>query len=449
MLSLRGHQSSNCPASLRSPGAGGASEGVLWNPVSEGKSLPKSIVIIGGGHGGSQIAASLRDGSYDGALTFVSAEADIPYQRPPLSKAFLKDPKHDLLPLRPASFYEKARIDVRLGSRVDSIDLASRRLTLAGGGHIEFDALALAPGARPRLPRIEGIDLDGVFALREAADARAIRERLAAASDVVVVGGGFIGLEIASTARLLGKTVTVLEAADRLMGRVVAREISAHFLQLHRGWGTDVRLDTAIGRVVGEGGRVVAVETAGGDRVPADMVLVGIGVVPNSEIAGAAGIQVENGIVVDDFMATSVPEVVAFGDAANFHHWDLQRRVRLESVQNAVDQAKTAAGTLLGKREEYRAVPWFWSDQGDVKLQMVGLPFSATQSVRRGSPESGAFSIFHYAGDRLVAIDSVNRAADHMIGRRLIGAGISPAPEVAADESADLKALAARVPAGH
>jgi 3-phenylpropionate/trans-cinnamate dioxygenase ferredoxin reductase subunit len=178
------------------------------------------------------------------------------------------------------------------------------------------------------------------------------------------------------------------------------------------------------------------------------MVLIGIGVIPNSEIAGAAGMEVDNGIVVDDFMATSVPEVVAFGDAANFHHWDLQRRVRLESVQNAVDQAKTAAATLLGKPAEYRAVPWFWSDQGDVKLQMVGLPFNATRSVRRGAPESGAFSIFHYAGDRLVAIDSVNRAADHMIGRRLIGAGISPPPEVAADEGADLKAMVAGV-TGH
>lgn len=413
-----------------------------------GRSLPKSIVIIGGGHGGSQVAASLRDGGYDGALALISAEADIPYQRPPLSKAFLKDPKHDLLPLRPTSFYEKNRVDLRLGTRVEAIDLRGRRVTLADGGAVEFDALALAPGAHPRLPRIEGIELDGVFALRESADARAIRERLGSAGDVVVVGGGFIGLEIASTARLLGKTVTVLEAADRLMGRVVAPEISAHFLGLHRGWGTDVRLNTAIGPVIGEGGRVVAVETAAGDRIAADMVLIGIGVIPNSEIAGAAGIQVENGIVVDDFMATSVPEIVAFGDAANFHHWDLQRRVRLESVQNAVDQAKTAAATLLGRREEYRAVPWFWSDQGDVKLQMVGLPFSATRSVRRGSSASGAFSIFHYAGDRLVAIDSVNRAADHMIGRRLLAAGISPAPEVAADESADLKAMVVGV-SGH
>jgi 3-phenylpropionate/trans-cinnamate dioxygenase ferredoxin reductase subunit len=357
--------------------------------------LPKSIVIIGGGHGGSQVAASLRGEGYDGALTLVTAETDIPYQRPPLSKAFLKDPKHDLLPLRPESFYQKNSIDLRLGTRVEAIDIRARRIMLAGDGAIAFDALALAPGAHPRMPRIEGMRLDGVFALRESADARTIRERLAGAGDVVVVGGGFIGLEIASTARLLGKTVTVLEAADRLMGRVVAPEISAHFLRLHRGWGTDVRLDTAIGRVIGEGDRVIAAETAAGNRIPADLVLIGIGVIPNSEIAGAAGIQVENGIVVDDFMATSVPGIVAFGDAANFHHWDLKRRVRLESVQNAVDQAKTAAATLLGRREEYRAVPWFWSDEGDVKLQMVGLPFSATGSVRRGAPGSGAFSIFH------------------------------------------------------
>ena len=266
-------------------------------------------------------------------------------------------------------------------------------------------------------------------------------------SDVVVVGGGFIGLEIAGTARLLGKTVTVLEAVDRLMGRVVAPEISRHFLELHRGWGSDVRLDTPVGRIVGEGGRVVAVETAAGARIPAEIAVIGIGVLPNVELADAAGIALANGILVDDHMVTNVPEILAIGDCVNFHHWDLARSVRLESVQNAVDQGKTAAATLVGKREPFRAVPWFWSDQGDVKLQMVGLPFNATRSVTRGKAASGSFSVFHFAGERLVAIDSVNRAADHVVGRRLIGAGISPSPETVADESADLKALVAKVPA--
>ena len=403
----------------------------------------KGIVIVGGGHGGSQIAASLRGDGYDGPVTLVTAERDLPYQRPPLSKAFLKDPAHDLLPLRPGSFYAKNAVDLRLGAEIGSIDRAASAVVLKDGGTIAFDHLALATGATPRLPPVAGIDLDGVFTLRHAEDARRLRSALHAASDVVVVGGGFIGLEIAGTARLTGKTVTVLEAADRLMGRVVAPEISRHFLALHRGWGSDVRLGTAVGRIVGEGGKVVAVETATGDRVPADVAVIGIGVTPNVALAEQAGAIIDNGIAVNDFMETSVSGLLAVGDCVSFDHWELKRRVRLESVQNAVDQAKTLSAALTGKRAPYRAVPWFWSDQGDVKLQMVGLSGDATESHVRGNPDDGSFSVFHYAGARLVAIDSVNRASDHVLGRRMIGAGISPPPASVADLGVDLKALLA------
>jgi 3-phenylpropionate/trans-cinnamate dioxygenase ferredoxin reductase component len=405
----------------------------------------KGIIVVGGGHGGSQVTASLRSEGYDGALTLVTAEPDIPYQRPPLSKAFLKEPAHALLPLRPESFYQKNDIRLMLSTEAVAVERQTRTLILADGRALPFDRLVLAPGARPRMPAIEGLGLANVFALRVAEDARRIRERLYAASDVVVVGGGFIGLEIAATARLLGKTVTVLEAVDRLMGRVVAPEISAYFLALHRGWGSDVRLGTPVGRIVGDSaGSAAAVETASGDRIPADMVVIGIGVVPNVELAKSAGLAIDNGVVVDDYMASSEAEVLAIGDCAAFQHWELGRRIRLESVQNAVDQAKTAAKTLVGKCEPFRDVPWFWSDQGDVKLQMAGLPFNATRSVRRGNPESGSFSVFHFEGERLVAVDSVNRAADHMVGRRLIGAGISPPAEVCSDEGVDLKMLVAR-----
>jgi len=344
----------------------------------------QSIVIIGGGHGGSQAAASLRTEGYDGRLTLVTAERELPYQRPPLSKAFLKDQKHDLLPLRPESFYVKNAIDLRLGTEAVDIDRREGKVRLADGSAVPFTALVLAPGSRPRWPKIDGLDLDGVFALRNAEDARRLRIHLHSASDVVVVGGGFIGLEIAGTARLLGKRVTVLEAVDRLMGRVVAPEISSHFLALHRGWGSDVRLNTSVGRIVGEGGRVVGVETAAGERVVADLAVIGIGVVPNVELAERAGLALDNGILVDELMVTSAPEIRAIGDCVNFYHWDLARSVRLESVQNAVDQGKTAAAALVGKREPFRAVPWFWSDKGDVKLQMVGLPFNATRSFVRG-----------------------------------------------------------------
>lgn len=405
------------------------------------------IIIIGGGHGGSQLAASLRSEGYDGPLTLVTAETDIPYQRPPLSKAYLKDPAHDLLPLRPESFYEKNNIHLMLAAEVESIDPRGRSIRLADGAVLSFDGLAIATGARPRLPAVEGTHLAGVHVLRVAAEARALRERLASANDVVVVGGGFIGLEVAATARLLGKTVTVLEAAERLMGRVVAPEISRHFLELHRGWGSDVKLGTAIGGIVGEGGRVVAVETAGGERIAADLVLVGIGVEPNTGIAAAAGLAVDNGILVDATMATEMENVVSVGDCVSFPHWSLGRRIRLESVQNAVDQAKLAAKTLLGRPEAFHEVPWFWSDQGDVKLQMVGLPFGATRSVVRGTLADNRFSVFHFADDRLLAIDSVNRPADHMVGRKLLAAGISPSPEMCADESVDLKGLAVRLAA--
>jgi 3-phenylpropionate/trans-cinnamate dioxygenase ferredoxin reductase subunit len=404
-------------------------------------------VIVGGGHGGSQIAASLREKGYAGPLTLISAESEIPYQRPPLSKAFLKDPTHDLLPLRPMSFYEKNKIDLRLGTEAVAIDRHERVILLADGSSLGFDKLALAVGSRPRVPAIAGLDLDGIFYLRQADDARWLRSRLPHAESVVVVGGGFIGLEIAATARLLGKTVTVLEAVDRLMGRVVHPEISRHFLDLHQGWGTDVRFRTPVGSIIGEGGKVVAVETATGERIAADVAIIGIGIVPNVEMADDAGLATENGILVDSFMATSDPNIVAIGDCVSFDHWDLGRRVRLESVQNAVDQGKSAALTLLGKPEAYRAVPWFWSDQGDVKLQMVGLSADATRSVMRGRRDDGSFSVFHFKGERLVAIDSVNRPADHMIGRRMIGAGISPPAELVSDETADLKALIAGAPA--
>ena len=404
------------------------------------------VVIVGGGHGGSQIAASLREKGYDGPVTLVSDETEIPYQRPPLSKAYLKDPGHDLLPLRPQSYYDKNGVTLRLGSTATGIDRRAKTIALAGGETLPYEKLALAVGSRPRIPQIAGLDLDGVFYLRNANDARWLRSRLPNAESVVIVGGGFIGLEIAATARLLGKTVTVLEAADRLMGRVVHPHISTHFLNLHQGWGSDIRFKTPIGAILGEGGKVVAVETATGERIAADVAVIGIGIVPNVEMAAAAGLVIDNGILVDDFMATSDPDIVSIGDCVAFDHWDLKRRVRLESVQNAVDQGKTAAATLVGKREAFRAVPWFWSDQGDVKLQMVGLPADASRSVLRGQPENGAFSVFHFAGDRLVAIDSVNKPADHMVGRRMIGAGISPSPDVVADEAADLKALIAAAP---
>lgn len=402
--------------------------------------MSKNIIIIGGGHAGAQAAASLRSDGFDGKVTLVSAEREIPYHRPPLSKGFIKAELDELQELRPAAFYEKNAVDLVLGAEVTAIDRDASRIRI-GGDSLPYDGLVLATGARVRVPPVPGVDLENVFLLRTAEDARRLKQRFAIAKDVVVVGGGFIGLELAATARLLGKTVTVLEAAPRLMGRVVAPAISSYFLDLHRAMGTTVRLETPVHGIIGENGRAVAVETLSGERIPADTVIIGVGVVPNVELAEAAGLAISNGIVVDEAMRTSDPNIVAAGDAVSFHHWALGRPVRLESVQNAVDQAKTGVATLLGKAEPYRAVPWFWSDQGDAKLQMVGLSNDADSSVLRGRPEDGSFSVFHYRGDQLVAIDSVNRAADHMLGRRMLGSGFQLDKAVAADESADLKKL--------
>ncbi|MCX5515898.1 FAD-dependent oxidoreductase [Kaistia algarum] len=404
----------------------------------------QNIAIIGGGHAGAQAAASLRADGFDGRLVLVSAENELPYHRPPLSKAFIKGEDDATQELRPALFYEKNGVELLLGRTVEAIDRDAGRLVL-DDGELPFDGLVLATGARVRVPPVPGINMANVFLLRTVDDARRLKQRLAEAHDVVVVGGGFIGLELAATARILGKTVTVLEAAPRLMGRVVAPAISAYFLDLHRTLGATVRLETPVASLVGENGAVVAVEAASGERIPADTVIVGVGVVPNIEIAEAAGLHVANGIVVDEAMRTSDPRIVAAGDAVSFHHWALGRPVRLESVQNAVDQAKTASATLLGKAQPYRAVPWFWSDQGDAKLQMVGLSMDADSSVPRGDPASGSFSVFHYQGDRLVAIDSVNRATDHMLGRRWLAAGFSPPREAVADESVDLKTVMPKV----
>ncbi len=401
----------------------------------------KGIVIIGGGHGGSEAAAGLRSEGYDGKVTLVCNEPDIPYQRPPLSKAFLKDPDHQLLPLRAEVFYTKNDIELRLGQAATAIDRNGGAVALADGSSIPADRVILATGSRPRVPPVSGIDLEGVYTLRTATDARRLRDAVHRASDCVVVGGGFIGLEIAGTARLLGKTVTVLEAAGRLMGRAVAPEISEHFLHLHRGWGSDIRLETPVGSFVADGGGLVGVETATGARIAADIAIVGIGAVPDMALAEAAGLDCDDGILVNDYVETSTPEILAIGDVVSFTHWELERRIRLESVQNAVDQGRVAARTIVGKREPYRDVPWFWSDQGDVKLQMAGLPFGASQSLLRGDMASGSFSVFHYDEDHLVAVDSVNRAGDHVVGRRLIGAGLSPPPEIATDEATNLKKL--------
>lgn len=408
--------------------------------------MTHGVVIIGGGHGGSQVAASLRSEGYDGPVTLISDEGDIPYQRPPLSKTYLKEPDNGLQELRPEAFYTQHDVDLLLNTRVTSIDRELRRVALDNGGTVGFEHLVLAIGSRPRLPPIAGTDLAGVFTLRDAADARHIHDAFISAESIVVVGGGFIGLEIAATARQLGRKVTIFEAADRLMGRSVAPEVSSHFLDLHRGWGSTVVLNSPAAGIVGNAsGGVEAVEADGHDPISADLVVLGIGVVPNVEMAAEIGLATDNGIVVGDDLRSDDPGIFAIGDCAAFHEASVGKRVRLESVQNAVDQGKSVAKTIVDRGAPYHAVPWFWSDQQDIKLQMVGLADHATQSVIRGHPDDGSFSVFRFAGDRLVEIESINRGADHMLGRRVLDAGENlPTPQQAADLDFDLKSLIKR-----
>ncbi len=408
--------------------------------------MANGVVIIGGGHGGSQTAASLRSEGYEGPVTLITAEPDIPYQRPPLSKTYLKEPEKGLQELRPAAFYTSHNIDLRLSTTAMSIDRQGQIVALSDGSEIGYDHLVLAVGSRPRIPPISGTDLDGVFLLRDAADARRLHDRFLTAESVVVIGGGFIGLELAATARQLGRMVTVVEATDRLMGRAVAPEISQHFLDLHRGWGTTVLLNAMAEGILGNSSdAVAAVQAGGGSPIEADLVVLGIGVVPNVEMAQEAGIIVDNGIVVGADLRTSDPKIFAIGDCVMFDEVSIGQKIRLESVQNAVDQGKAVAKTVMGKGEAYRSVPWFWSDQQDVKLQMVGLANRATRRVLRGRPDDSAFSVFQFAGDQLVEINSVNRGADHMFGRRMMDQPANlPTPEQAADESFDLRALMKR-----
>ena len=399
--------------------------------------MKNSVVIVGAGHAGVQAAASLREEGFDGRITLIGDENELPYHKPPLSKAFMKEAEAKPQMLRAEAFYANGHIDLMLGVGVERIDLAGRRLELFGGRHIAFDRVVLATGSRPRTLALPGSNLAGVLSLRSVADARAIREASAGSEEVVVLGGGFIGLEIAATLALGGRRVTVVETQDRLLARAAAPMIAAHVRSSLEASGVRLLTNTTIERLEGQNGNVIAAVTSSGERLPAQLVLIGVGVVPNTELAEAAGVAIANGIRVDPQMRSSQPEILAVGDNANYRHWLSGADLRLESVQNATDQARLAARTITGHEDVYRSVPWFWSDIGDMKLQMVGLAAGGDRFVVVGEAAENRFSVFHYLGDRLICIESVNRPADHMLGRKMLAAGFSPRFETLAG---DLKA---------
>jgi 3-phenylpropionate/trans-cinnamate dioxygenase ferredoxin reductase component len=398
------------------------------------------IIIVGASQAGVQIAESLRQDGYDGPVTLVGDEPHPPYQRPPLSKALLTgETTEDRLVLRGPELLAKKDVVLLTRTRVIAIDRVGRRVQLADGRDLAYRGLALATGGRPRVLPIPGADLDGVVTLRTIEDSRRIGAGIAQARSVAVVGGGFIGLEIAAAARKAGKPVVVFEALDRLLARSSAPFVSEFFLDVHRAHGVDVRLATAVAAIEGKG-RAEAVVTADGRAHPADLVVVGVGLVPNAELAQASGLACDRGVIVDDCSRTEDPAVVAAGDCTARRLAD-GTLLRLESVQNAIEQGKSAAAALIGKARPFTAAPWFWSDQYDVRLQMAGLTAGHDKIVVRGDRAAQRFSVCYFRGESLIALDSVNRSPDHGAARRLLDRGLSPTHAQAADESFALMSL--------
>ena len=384
-----------------------------------------NVAIVGGGQAGFQTAASLRELGFTGGITIWGCEPYLPYQRPPLSKTYLKDDSPpDKMYFRPARFFEEKAITVREGVRVAAIDTAARTLALADGATAAWDHLVIATGVSNRRLPVPGATLDGVVMLRGLDDAHVIRARLPSVQKIVVVGGGVIGLEIAAMARAAGKVVDIVEAGDRLAGRIGSAALSRYFLDYHRGLGTTVHLSAGVTTVEGSDGRVEAAVLASGERIAADLVLVCIGVTPNSALAEAAGIACQDGILVDAHMRTSAPGVLAAGDCARFKpaHGPLGS-VRLESVQNAIDQGRCAAETITGKLKPYTALPWFWSDQGSLKLQIAGLTAGHDHAIVREDAAKGTMAVYCFSSGKLIAVECVNRPADFMAARRVLGAG--------------------------
>jgi len=384
--------------------------------------MPQTIAIIGAGQAASQAIDSLRRSGYDGRIVLIGSEPGLPYQRPPLSKKFLTGemPAERLL-IRPAEFYATARVELHLGLRAENLSLEDRTIRLSDGAQVHYDRLLLATGSSVRRLTVPGADLPGVHYLRSREDVDAIRRDLVPGARVVVVGGGYIGLEVAASCRAGGFEVDVLEMSDRVMNRVVAPEVSAFFAHAHTNAGVRLHTNRLVSALLaGPDGRVGAVATLDGPSFPADVVVVGVGVLPETGLAAAAGIACENGIAVDEHARTSDPSVYAAGDCTSHPSPRYGRRIRLESVDNAFEQAKTAAENLLGGSARHDRIPWFWSDQYDLKLLIAGLNFDYDRVVLRGDPGSRTFSCCYLRGTELLAVDSVNQPKDYMAAKKMI-----------------------------
>ncbi|MFT0877478.1 FAD-dependent oxidoreductase [Rhodopseudomonas sp. G2_2311] len=398
-----------------------------------------TVLIAGAGHAGFQVAVSLRQAKYAGRIALINDEKHLPYQRPPLSKAYLKsggDPNS--LMFRPEKFFQDQAIEL-ISDRMVSIDRDGRKLLLASGTAIEYGHLVLATGARNRMLDVPNALLPDVLYLRTLDESEVLRQRMPDKKHVVVIGAGFIGLEFAATARGKGLEVDVVELAPRVMARAVTPEISSYFHDRHTAAGIRMHYGVRATEIEADGDRVTGVALSNGQTLPCDLVVVGVGVIPNVEIAAAAGLPTAAGIIVNQQLLTSDPNISAIGDCALFESVRFGETLRVESVQNATDQARCVAARLTGEAKPYDGYPWFWSDQGDDKLQIVGLTAGFDQVVIRGSVAERSFSAFCYKAGKLIGIESVNRAADHVFGRKILPLDKSVTPEQAADLSFDLK----------
>ena len=402
------------------------------------------IVIIGAGHAGGTAAALLRQYGYAGAIALVGDEPIAPYQRPPLSKAWLKgEANADDLMLKDAEFYPEQNIDLRLSTRVSRIDRAGKTVVLEGGEALAYDSVILATGARARPLPVPGADLSGVLVLRTAADAEHLKAAIGPGKRLAIIGGGYIGLEAAASARALGAEAVVIERESRVLARVACEALSDFFQIYHRARGVTFELNAGVAAIEGAGGHVTGVRLADGRLIACDAALVGVGAIPSAELAREAGLDCVDGVVVDLEARTSDRAIFAIGDVTHRPMPLYDRMFRLESVPNALEQAKQAAAAITGRPGPAPETPWFWSDQYDLKLQIAGLPFDADDIVVRGDPASARFAVFHLKAGRLLAVEAVNAPPEFMAGKQLIGSRRPVARDRLADTSISMKEVAA------
>ncbi|WP_299975079.1 FAD-dependent oxidoreductase [uncultured Pseudoteredinibacter sp.] len=405
-----------------------------------------NCIIIGASHAAAQLAPSLRQEGWQGRIIIIGDEPHAPYHRPPLSKTFLSGEKTlQQLLIRPLAAYDKIDAEFMLGQRVDSIDRENKSITLDNGETLSYEKLALCTGSRPRQIPLPGVELSGVHYLRTVADIESIRAHLDKSqkpAKAVIIGGGYIGLETAAALNKLGVEVTVLEMMERILQRVTAPVISEFYQNIHTEAGVNILTSMGVDAIQGEA-KVESVLCSNGETFAADVVIIGAGIIPNIELAEAAGLTIDNGIAVDAYAQTSDPDIVAAGDCSSYPHKLIGSRVRLESVPNATEQAKTAAASICGKQIDNHTHPWFWSDQYDIKLQIAGFNMGYDQVLVRGDNNSRAFSVWYFKGEQLLAADCINQAKEFMQAKQLLAKGINPSPGHVCDTDFDLKSLLA------